>query len=1036
MAEWDSTDFDLLLYLEHLSDEQFQSFRNHLQQEIQHLGLLWIPSVDLARNKKELAKVLMTSYETQYTWNMAFSIFQKLGREDLCKKINTRRNQTHKSLMRTKFQLVSETCPFPGVDYSFYFQMIGDIFYALESSYDFSTSSTENLNMFLVGDRAAGKSLFVKTAVVQWTIGEMWKDTISYIIHLSSHEANQVINYSLIQLISKDWPNRQAPVADILSDPQKLLFIFEDLDNMNFDFSVDESLLCSDSRQHVPVSILFLSLLRRKMAPGSWVLISSRPNCDPSIKTLMGKKDCYVSLELSDENKQEYFYLFFKDKQRALTAFTHVLENEILMDLCQVPVLCWIVCTVLKQQMDKGEDIRISCQTPTDIYAHFLASALTSETGVTECGHHLFLLNHLCLLALEGLFNNTLNFSIRDLTSVGFTRLDIFVLQAMNILLHSSHPKDHYKFLHLNIQEFCAAVACMMELPICSIPSAKEKYKEKRELYNDFSPVIISIFGLLNEKKRKILETFLGSQLPKAASFRQNLLMLMRHLGNNPILLEHHMPLFYSLFENQEEELVKEIMGFFLEATIHIHAHTDLMVSLYCLQHCHPLKKLTLCLQHIFENKNPAVKLTPRQTKGLDYWRDICCLLHTKKNLRELEICSSVFDGISEELLSKALGHPNCQLQTLRLSHFSADTEFDNLFRSMVRNRNLTLLNLNGMPISLNTFSLLREILSGPTCSIQHLSFVNCNLQASACAEISSILVSSSNLKKLTLANNPLGDDGARTLCDAVLHPDCVLESLTLFYCCLTERCSVHITKLLMLSKTLKHLDLCVNHLQNYGVLALTFPLSLPECRLQELELSGCFLTSDICLYIAAALIYYNLHLRRLELGYNNIGDAGVELLCRALKYPNCKLETLGLEGCGLTSACCQSLTSVLTSSKTLKTLNLSENDLGNAGARKLVEGLGHPACVLEAFGIRMSDLNEETQRLLIAVREKNTKLLFLYRSFSMREGRQTTDLFASQSHSQPGSTKSNYTWQSAFFKFPRRFASTPEETAVSGQSL
>uniref|UniRef100_A0A2K6EHP2 NLR family pyrin domain containing 11 n=1 Tax=Propithecus coquereli TaxID=379532 RepID=A0A2K6EHP2_PROCO len=1025
MAEWDPTDFDLVWYLENLSDEEFQSFKNHLQQEMQRLGLLQIPSINLARTKKELAKVLMTSYEAQYTWNMAFSIFRKLRREDLCRKINTRRNrneETHKSLMRTKFQLLSEMCPFSGIHYKFYYQVMGDIFYTLELSYDSRTSSTENLNVFLVGDRAAGKSMIIKTAVEEWTFGEMWKETISYIVHLSSHEANQTINCSLIQLISKDWPNRQAPVADILSNPQRLLFIFEDLDNMDFNFSIDESLLCSDSRQPVPISILFLSLLRRKMASGSWVLIASRPNCDPSIKTLMGRKDCCVSLELSDENKQDYFYLFFKDRQKAVTAFTHVLDNEILVDLCQVPVLCWIVCTVLKQQMDKGEDIRLSCQTPTDIYAHFLASALTSEAQVTANQHHLVLLNRLCLLALEGLFHNTLSFSTSDLRSVGFSRVDIFVLQGMNILLHSSHPKSHYKFLHLNIQEFCAAVACLIVLPNCSIPSAKKPYKEKRELYNDFGPIITSIFGLLNEKKRKILETSLGCQLPKAASFRRNLLMLMRHLGNNPILLEHHTPLFYSLFENQEEEIVKETMGFFSEATVHIHAHTDLMVSLYCLQHCHSLKKLKLCIQHIFENRNPAVMLTPSQTKSLDYWSEICCLLHTKENLRELEICGSVIDSISEKLLSKALGHPNCQLQTLRLTYFSAGTEFDNLFRSMVRNRNLTLLNLSCMPVSLNVFSLLREILSGPTCSIQHLSFVNCNLPASACAEISSILISSRQLKKLTLSENPVGNNGVKTLCEAVLHPDCVLESLTLFHCCLTERCSVYITKLLILSKTLKHLDLCVNYLQNRGVLALTFPLSLPECRLQEIELSGCFFTSDVCLYIAAALIYYNLHLRRLELAYNKIQDAGVELLCYALKHPNCKLETLGLEGCELTSACCQSLTSVLISSKTLKTLNLSENNLGNEGARKLVEGLGHPECVLEAFGIRMSDLNAETQRLLMAVREKNTKLVFLYRSCSMREGRQFSGSLGSQS-----STKSNYAWQ---------FASTTEETAVSGQPL
>ncbi|KAM7233626.1 hypothetical protein CapIbe_015762, partial [Capra ibex] len=46
----------------------------------------------------------------------------------------------------------------------------------------------------------------------------------------------------------------------------------------------------------------------------------------------------------------------------------------------------------------------------------------------------------------------------------------------------------------------CAAVANMMTLTECLIPSICKLYKERRERHNDFSPVITSVFGLLNEK--------------------------------------------------------------------------------------------------------------------------------------------------------------------------------------------------------------------------------------------------------------------------------------------------------------------------------------------------------------------------------------------------------------------------------------------------------------------------------------------------------------------------------------------------------
>lgn len=57
------------------------------------------------------------------------------------------------------------------------------------------------------------------------------------------------------------------------------------------------------------------------------------------------------------------------------------------------------------------------------------------------------------------------------------------------------------------------------------------------------------------------------------------------------------------------------------------------------------------------------------------------------------------------------------------------------------------------------------------------------------------------------------------------------------------------------------------------------------------------------------------------------------------------------LEECGLTSACCKDLASVLTSSKTLQQLNLTLNALDYAGVVVLCEALRHPECALQVLG-------------------------------------------------------------------------------------
>ncbi|PNJ03768.1 NLRP11 isoform 6 [Pongo abelii] len=979
MAESDSTDFDLLWYLENLSDKEFQSFKKYLARKILDFKLPQVPLIQLT--KEELANVLPISYEGQYIWNMLFSIFLMMRKEDLCRKIIGRRNRNQeacKAVLRRKFILQWERHTFGKFHYKFFCDITSDVFYILQLAYD-STScySANDLNVFLMGDRASGKTMVVNLAVLRWINGEIWQNMISYVVHLTSQEINQMTDSSLAELIAKDWPDRQAPIADILSDPKKLLFILEDLDNIRFELNVNDSALCSNSTQKVPIPILLVSLLKRKMAPGCWFLISSRPTRGNNIKMFLKEADCYTTLQLSNEKREIYFNSFFKDRQRASAALRHVHEDEILVGLCRVTILCWITCTVLNRQMDKGRDFQLCCQTPTDLHAHFLADALTSEAGLTANQYHLGLLKRLCLLAAGGLFLSTLNFSGEDLRCVGFTEADVSVLQAANILLPSSTHKDRYKFIHLNVQEFCAAIAFLMAVPNCLIPSGSRAYKEKREQYSDFNQVFTFIFGLLNANRRKILETSFGCQLPMVDSFKWYSVGYMKLSGPDREKLRHHMPLFYCLYENREEEFVKKIVDALEEVTVYLQSDKDMMVSLYCLEYCCHLRTLKLSVQRIFQNKEPLVR------------------------------------------------------PTARLSYVSTASGFEDLLKALARNRSLTYLSLNCTSISLNMFSLLHDILDEPTCQISHLGLMKCDLQASECEEIASLLINGGSLRKLTLSNNPLRSDGVNILCDALLHPNCTLISLALVLCCLTENCCSALGRVLLFSPNLKQLDLCVNHLKNYGVLHVTFPLIFPTCQLEELHLSGCFFSSDICQYIAI-VIATNEKLRSLEIGSNSIEDAGMQLLCGGLRHPNCMLVNIGLEECRLTSACCRSLASVLTTNKTLERLNLLQNHLGNEGVAKLLESLIRPDCALKVVGLPLTGLSTETQRLLMTVKERKPSLIFLSETWSLKEGREIGVTPASQ----PGSIIPNSNLDYMFFKFPRMSAAMRTSNTASRQPL
>uniref|UniRef100_A0A8C4RGR4 NACHT LRR and PYD domain-containing protein n=2 Tax=Erpetoichthys calabaricus TaxID=27687 RepID=A0A8C4RGR4_ERPCA len=62
----------------------------------------------------------------------------------------------------------------------------------------------------------------------------------------------------------------------------------------------------------------------------------------------------------------------------------------------------------------------------------------------------------------------------------------------------------------------------------------------------------------------------------------------------------------------------------------------------------------------------------------------------------------------------------------------------------------------------------------------------------------------------------------------------------------------------------------------------------------EQVSFYSCSLTSKCCEVLSSALSAEQSHLTNLDLGYNNLKDAGICLLCEGLWSPNCKLETLG----------------------------------------------------------------------------------------------------------------------------------------------
>ncbi|XP_058855302.1 NACHT, LRR and PYD domains-containing protein 12-like isoform X2 [Acipenser ruthenus] len=381
--------------------------------------------------------------------------------------------------------------------------------------------------------------------------------------------------------------------------------------------------------------------------------------------------------------------------------------------------------------------------------------------------------------------------------------------------------------------------------------------------------------------------------------------------------------------------------------------------------------KLTAALKH------PNCKLEKLGLEWCDLTGDWCedlasALCTNQTTLRELQLRGNNL-GKSGMKLTAALKHPNCKLEKLGLERCDLTEHCcEDLASALCTNQStLRELELGWNNLGKSGMKLLSSALNLPSCKIEKLGLERCDLTVDCCEDLASALCTNqSTLRELQLGENNLGESGIK-LTAALKHPNCKLEKLGLGQCDLTRDCCEDLASALCTNQsTLRELELRGNKLGESGM-KLTAALKHPNCKLEKLGLGRCDLTGDCCEDLASALCTNQSTLRELQLGGNHLGESGMKLLTAALKHPNCKLEKLRLEGCGLPRGCCEDLASALcTNQSTLRELELRENKLGESGM-KLTAALKHPNCKLEKLGLVGNLFSEGGKRKLKSLQEE-----------------------------------------------------------------
>ncbi|NXO53262.1 NAL12 protein, partial [Aramus guarauna] len=570
----------------------------------------------------------------------------------------------------------------------------------------------------LLGAAGMGKTMTARKIMLDWASNKLFME-FDYVFYLHCREGNLLTpNASMADLVTQCCPGSSLPVTEVLRQPEKLLFVIDGFDELRFSFDLPLSKLCSQPEEKRPVEVILSSLLRRMLLPESSLLITTRPAALQKLGKCLHCERYAEILGFSEAERKEYFHSFFENAEQAAAVFQFVRSNETLFTMCLVPIVCWIVCTVMKQQLACRGGLNQSPKTTTGIYILYLSALLQSLSSRLKHGMP-GVLRRLCCLAANGVWKQKVLFEEKEVQGYALDQREALpLLLNEHVFQRGISCISTYSFIHLSFQEFFAALFYLLEdegevrdLPASPTRDVKELLESYGNSRNYFMLTVPFLFGLLNEECRRELEEEMGCRITPRI-----------------------MPELLAWLQNSQ----KTALALLMQKTAVIRK----------LEVCH-------CLYEVQDEQFVATALDPFtgvHLRGLNLNRfDQTVLSFSIKNFPKLESldmgrCSFLWDD-PEDYADLQPAKKACRIKQQEEGKQS--------------------------PIHL-----LCQALEKSGCKLKTLRLWRCRLTKASCRALAAVLPASPSLTELHLGENKLGDRGVRRLSEGLRDPACRIRTL------------------------------------------------------------------------------------------------------------------------------------------------------------------------------------------------------------------------------------------------------------------